>query len=54
MAESISSRKTTRNTSKKIKNAQLTEFPSKLDQLNKWSTPGVSNTDIYKIGIILS
>ena len=52
MAEFItpsSSRKNTRNTSKRSKNVQLTEFPSELDQLNKWSIPDVPNRGIYKI-----
>jgi len=34
-------RKITRNTSKKIKNTQLTKF-SEIDQLNKWSIPNVA------------
>ena len=48
-SSSGSSKKITRNTSKKKKSAKLTEFSSEIDQLNKWSILEVSNRDIYKI-----
>src|SRR3954471_8944779 len=35
-----------------IKNAELEEFPQKMEQLNKWSIPKEDKSKIYSIGML--
>ena len=51
LGSTSSARKITCNTSKRVKNAKLTEFSSEIDQLNKRYIPKVSNRGIHKIGL---
>ena len=46
---SSSTNRRTLNKGKSVKNVNLFEYPSELEELNKWTIPKVSPKEIYQI-----